>query len=111
MKVVAILGLEDRLVEVLHEADNELEYYPEDQFIAEFGMKLINEHLNRKQAWELMYHKELLTQAERDICMLVMPEMAKEMLFHQDWNNTWLNLNVYSERDKEEHDLRMERGY
>ena len=110
MKVVAILGLEDRLVEVLHEDDRELEYYPEDQFIAEFGMKLINEYEARRTAWELMYHKELLTQEERDVCMEVMPAMAQEYLFHHSWNNTWLNLNVYSERDKEEYDLRMEQG-
>jgi hypothetical protein len=110
MKVVGILGLEDRLVEVLHEADNELEYYPEDQFIAEFGMKLINEYHDRKTAWECMFHKEILTQAERDVCMEVRPAMATEMLFHHSWNNTWLNLNVYSERDKEEYDLRREQG-
>jgi hypothetical protein len=110
MKVVGILGLEDRLVEVLFEDDNEIGYYPEDQFIAEFGTSLINAYDNRKAAWELMYNKELLTQEERDFCMSVMPEMAKEMLFHQDWNNTWLNLNVYSERDKEEYDFRMEQG-
>ena len=111
MKVVGILGLEDRLVEVLHENDNELEYYPEDQFIAEFGMKLINEYHNRKTAWECMFHKEILTQAERDVCMEVMPAMAQEYLFHHSWNNTWLNLNVYSERDKEERDFQIERGY
>ena len=52
MKVVGILGLEDRLVEVLYEDDNELGYYPEDQFIAEFGMKLINEYNARKAAYE-----------------------------------------------------------
>jgi hypothetical protein len=62
-------------------------------------------------AKQLMYTKELLTQEERDICMQFMPEMAKEMLFHHSWNNTWLNLNVYSERDKEERDFQMERGY
>jgi len=56
MKVVAILGLEDRLVEVLYEDDNELGYYPEDQFIAEFGMKLINEYEARKAAYEAKYH-------------------------------------------------------
>jgi hypothetical protein len=111
MKVVGILGLEDRIVEVLFEDDNEIGYYPEDQFIAEFGTSLINAYDTRKAAWELMYNKELLTQEERDFCMSAMPEMAKEMLFHQDWNNTWLNLNVYSERDKEDYDFQMERGY
>ena len=46
------------------------------------------------------------------------PKSANEYLFYHKWNmgnheykNTWLNLNVYSERDKEEHDLRAELGY
>jgi hypothetical protein len=56
MKVIAILGLEDRIVEVLFEDDNEIGYYPEAQFIAEFGMKLINEHNARKAASEAKYH-------------------------------------------------------
>ena len=110
MKVIAILGLEDQLVEVLYEDDNEIGYYPIEEFQAEFGVKLINEYYARKAAHELMHTKELLTQEERDVCMQLMPEMAKEMLFHNSWNNTWLNLNVYSERDKEEYDFRMEQG-
>ena len=57
MKVVGILGLEYRLVEVLYEDDNELGYYPEDQFIAEFGMKLIEEYNARKAAYEAKHEK------------------------------------------------------
>ena len=56
MKVIAILGLEDRLVEVLYEDDNEIGSYPEDQFIAEFGMKLIDEYKSRKAAYEAKYN-------------------------------------------------------
>jgi hypothetical protein len=40
-----------------------------------------------------------------------MPKMATEYLFHNSWNNTYLNLNVYSEVEKEEYDLRKEIGY
>jgi hypothetical protein len=43
--------------------------------------------------------------------MNFMPAMAKEYLFHNSWNNTWLNLNVYSEVEKERHDLAMEQGF
>jgi hypothetical protein len=40
-----------------------------------------------------------------------MPKAAEEYLFHNSWNNTWLNLNVYSEVEKEKHDLAMEMGF
>jgi hypothetical protein len=36
--------------------------------------------------------------------------MAKEHLFHNSWNNTYLNLNVYSEVEKERYDLQKEMG-
>jgi hypothetical protein len=62
-------------------------------------------------AQELMYNKEVLSQEERDMCMYFMPVMAKEYLFHNTWNNTWLNLNVYSEVEKERRDLAIEMGY
>lgn len=68
------------------------------------------ENIDFQTAQELMYTKELLTQEERDVCMQFMPAMAKEYLFHNSWNNTWLNLNVYSEVDKERRDFDMERG-
>ena len=71
---------------------------------------MINNY-NFQSAQELMNTKELLTQEERDMCMDFMPEMAKEYLFHHSWNNTWLNLNVYSEVEKERRDLSIELGY
>ena len=61
-------------------------------------------------AQKLMYNKEVLNQEERDMCMQFIPAMAKEYLFHNIWNNTYLNLNVYSEVEKEEYDLRKEMG-
>jgi hypothetical protein len=60
---------------------------------------------------ELMNNKEVLTKEERDVCVQFMPEMATEYLFQNPWNNTWLNLNVYSEIEKEESDLRKELGF
>ena len=59
---------------------------------------------------ELMYTKEVLNQEERDLCMDLLPKMAEAYLFHNSWNNTYLNLNVYSEVEKEKHDLRKEMG-
>ena len=61
-------------------------------------------------AQELMYTKEVLTQEERDMCMQLMPKMAEAYLFHNPWDNTYLNLKVYSEVEKEEYDLRREMG-
>ena len=59
---------------------------------------------------ELMFNKEVLTQEEYEFCKAWNVEEAKN-LFHNFWNNTYLNLNVYSEVDKEEHDLRKEMGF
>jgi hypothetical protein len=57
-----------------------------------------------------MYNKEILTPEERDLCMQFWPAMAKEYLFYNEWNNTYLNLNVYSEVEKERYDLQKELG-
>ena len=53
--------------------------------------------------------KEILTQEEYDFCKAWDPEESKS-LFHNFWDNTYLNLNVYSEVEKEEFDLRKEMG-
>jgi len=66
---------------------------------------------NFMTAQDLMYNKEVLSQEERDIVMDFWPAMGKEYLFHNSWNNTYLNLNVYSEAAKEERDFRIELGY
>jgi hypothetical protein len=68
------------------------------------------QHYDFQAAQELMYTQEILSQEERDMCMQFLPVMAKAYLFHNTWNNTWLNLNVYSEVEKEQHDLAMEQG-
>ena len=68
------------------------------------------ENYDFQAAQELMYTKEVLTQEERDLCMDILPKMAEAYLFHNSWNNTYLNLNVYSEVEKEEYDLRKEMG-
>ena len=67
-------------------------------------------HYDFQEAQELMYNKEVLTAEEAEMCFQIMPAMAKEYLFHNSWNNTWLNLNVYSEVDKEQFDLQKEIG-
>ena len=68
------------------------------------------ENYDFQAAQELMYNKEVLTQEERDMCMQLMPKMAKAYLFHNTWNNTYLNLKVYSEVEKEKRDLQIEMG-
>jgi hypothetical protein len=57
---------------------------------------------------ELM-SKEILTQEEYNFCKSWDPEESKN-LFHNFWNNTYLNLNVYSEISKEDYDLKKEMG-
>jgi hypothetical protein len=59
---------------------------------------------------ELM-NKVLLTAEERDSINSVNPEWVKKFLFHNTWNNTYLNLDVYSEVDHERRQFEMERGY
>ena len=66
---------------------------------------------DRAKVKELIDTKLIFTQEDHDLCVQVDPTSAKEYLFYHSWNNTWLNLNIYSERDKEERDLRMERGH
>jgi len=67
-----------------------------------------NQEYNKYQ--ELMFNKEVLTQEEYEFCKAWDAEEAKN-LFHNSWNNTYLNLNVYSEVEKEESDLRREIGF
>ena len=55
--------------------------------------------------------KEVLTAEERDIINSTNPEWVKEYLFHNFWNNTYLNLDVYSEVDHEKRQFEMDRGY
>lgn len=59
---------------------------------------------------ELM-SKEILTAEERDIINSTNPEWVKEYLFYHSWNNTYLNLYVYSEVDHEKRQFEMERGF
>jgi len=63
--------------------------------------------MNTQQLME----KVLLTAEERDSVNSINPEWVKEFLFHNTWNNTYLNLDVYSEVDHEKRQFEMERGY
>jgi hypothetical protein len=56
-------------------------------------------------------NKEVLTAEERDILNSTNPEWVKQFLFHNTWNNTYLNLDVYSEVDHHERQYRMEIGF
>ena len=59
---------------------------------------------------ELM-KKEILTVEEYNILDSVNPEWVKKYLFHNFWNNTYLNLDIYSEAEHHERVYRMECGY
>jgi hypothetical protein len=56
-------------------------------------------------------NKVCLTAEERDSINSVNPGWVKQFLFHNTWNNTYLNLDVYSEVDHERRQFEMERGY
>ena len=60
---------------------------------------------------EQLKQKTVLSQQEFDQLSAADAQWAQEYLFHNFWNNTYLNLSVYSEVDKEEHDLRVEQGF
>ena len=68
-------------------------------------------NIDFQAAQELFYGKEVLTAEEAQLVKEFMPKQAEAYLFHNDWNNTWLNLNVYSEAEKEKRDLAIEMGY
>jgi len=65
---------------------------------------------NLETAQQLFNEKELLTKEEYDFLVEHLPS-AKDSMFHNFWNNTYLNLNLYSEVEKEEFDLRREIGF
>jgi hypothetical protein len=68
------------------------------------------DNIDFQAAQELLYHKEVLTAEEAQLVQDFLPLAAKEYLFHHSWNNTYLNLNVYSEVEKERRDLEKEMG-
>jgi len=59
---------------------------------------------------ELM-NKEVLTAEERNIINSTNSEWVKEYLFHNTWDNTYLNLDVYSEVEHHERQYRIEIGF
>jgi hypothetical protein len=67
-------------------------------------------HYDYQEAQELMYTKEVLTAEEAQFCFELMPAMAKAYLFHNSWNNTYLNINVYSEIEQDNRQFAMETG-
>ena len=68
-----------------------------------------NEEYKRVEV--LMNQTEVLTLEEYELVNDWFPDFAKDKLFHNFWNNTYLNLNVYSEVEKEAYDLQREMGY
>lgn len=62
-------------------------------------------------AQELINTKEILTNEEREIVLAFDPKLDREFLFKLHGDRGWLNTNVYSEHEHEEHQFRRERGY
>jgi len=59
----------------------------------------------------LMNETEVLTREQYELVKSNHPAFADEFLFHNFWNDTFLNLSVYSEVEKEAYDLQREMGY
>ena len=64
-----------------------------------------------KQVQVLMYETERLTREEYELVNAWFPEFASNQLFHYHYGDFFLNLNVYSEVEKEAYDLQREMGY
>ncbi len=60
---------------------------------------------------EILKAQEILTAQEAKLVFEQDAAWASQYLFHNFWNNTYLNLDVYSEADKEAADLQKEMGY
>jgi hypothetical protein len=73
---------------------------PEEIYAAELELARYN---------SIMFQKEILTQEEYEFCKAWDAEEASKYLFNMV-EDRYLNLNVYSEVEKEEFDLKMEQG-
>ena len=68
------------------------------------------EELLHQMVEDIKNNKEVLSATEAEVLFKVEPEWSKENLFHNFWNGTYLNLNVYSEAEYHEQQLKMEQG-
>ena len=68
------------------------------------------EALLHQMVEDIKNNKEVLSATEAEVLFKVDPEWSKENLFHNFWNGTYLNLNVYSEVEHHEQQLKMEQG-
>lgn len=82
--------------------------------------QIYHEQQEYKEYQRLINTVEILTQEEYELCKRWDAEEAFKYLNNigPAWKdggfngeNRWLNINVYSEADKEEHDLQRERGF
>ena len=94
----------------MNSLNNEVERATQKNIIKQLEQNVKDKDLQLQNTQELM-NKEVLTAEERDFINSKYPEWAKEFLFHNFWNNTYLNLAVYSEVEHEQFQFRMERGY
>ena len=68
------------------------------------------EQLLNQMVEDIKNNKEVLTADEAKVLFKVDLKWATEYLFHNFWNNTYLNLWVYSEVEHHENQLKMEQG-
>ena len=68
------------------------------------------EELLHQMVEDIKNKREVLTEDEAEVLFKVDLEWSTENLFHNFWNNTYLNLNVYSEVEHHQQQLKMEQG-
>jgi hypothetical protein len=68
------------------------------------------EALLHQMVEDIKNNKEVLSATEAEVLFKVDPEWSKDNLFLNFWNGTYLNLNVYSEVEHHEQQLKMEQG-
>ena len=69
------------------------------------------EMLEYKKVEALMYETQKLTREEYELVSAWYPAFAAEFLFHNSWDDTFLNLNVYSEVEHDRYVFRTEVGF
>jgi hypothetical protein len=68
------------------------------------------EKLLEQMLKDLQEKTVVFTAGQAEVMFKCKPEWAKEYLFHKSWNNTYLNLWVYSEAEHDAQQLLKEQG-
>jgi len=68
------------------------------------------EELLHQMVEDIKNNTQVLNATQAEVLFKVDPEWSKQNLFHHSWNNTYLNLWIYSEVEHDAQQLKMEQG-